>query len=285
MNPGTSAPRSPQGGFEHLQHALYGLLHASPRGAASRWVQGSIQALIVANIVAFVAQTLPALGEAHALAFARFENVSLALFSLEFLARLVACGVEPRYRGALRGRLRYALSPMALIDLLAIAPAYLPWLFGTDLRVLRAARLMRIFRVLKLGRYSRAVRALGLALASRKEQLLVTGFAMALLLTMASSVLYLAEREAQPEVFGSIPAAAWWGVTTLTTVGYGDATPVTPLGKLAAALFSIMGIGLFALPAGILGAAFVEHVHTEARCPHCGGPLGQRVSSSHEKGT
>ncbi len=93
---------------------------------------------------------------------------------------------------------------------------------------------------------------------------------MAILLVLASTILYLAEHDAQPDTFGSIPAAAWWGVATLTTVGYGDATPITVLGKVAAAIVSVMGIGLFALPAAILGSAFVEQLKVDTKCPHCG---------------
>jgi voltage-gated potassium channel len=162
------------------------------------------------------------------------------------------------------------LTPFAVIDALAVAPAFLPLLGGTDLRGLRAVRLMRLFRVLKLGRYSRAIGSLQSAIVSRKEELAVTGFGVAILLVVASSVLYLVERDAQPAVFGSIPAAAWWAITTLTTVGYGDVAPITPWGKVAAGFVAVFGIGLFALPAGILGSAMVDHVKHRSACPHCG---------------
>jgi voltage-gated potassium channel len=188
---------------------------------------------------------------------------------VEYVARVACAPVSDRFPGPVLGRLRYALTPMALVDLAAILPAYLPWL-GLDLRSLRAVRTMRLVRILKLGRYSRALHGLRAALASRKEELVLSGFATGIVLVLASTALYLAERDAQPQVFGSIPAAAWWGVTTLTTVGYGDVTPVTLLGKVAAAAVSIMGIGLFALPAGILGSAFVEQLRGRVVCPHCG---------------
>ena len=98
-------------------------------------------------------------------------------------------------------------------------------------------------------------------------------FALLIILTLASSVLYYAENAAQPEGFSSIPATAWWGITTLTTIGYGDLAPVTPLGKLAASVVAILGIGMFALPAGILGSAFVGQLQRDERCPHCGERL------------
>jgi voltage-gated potassium channel len=244
-------------------------LHEAPATRGARLVQGSIQALIAVNIAALVAESVHSVGSEHAQIFAAIERFSIAVFSAEYLLRVASCVYDERYRRPVLGRLRYMVTPMALIDLLAIAPGLVPWT-STDLRGLRAARLMRIFRVLKLGRYSQAVRKLGAAVSSRREELGVTAYAMAILVTLAASVLYLAEREAQPEAFGSIPEAAWWALTTMTTVGYGDVVPITPLGKLAAAAVSVIGIGFFALPAAILGSAFVEQTRRERRCPHCG---------------
>jgi voltage-gated potassium channel len=221
------------------------------------------------NVAALIAETVEPVGAAYAAWFAALEHVSIAIFTVEYLARVVCAPASPRFPGALLGRVRYLLTPMALVDLAAILPAYLPAL-GLDLRSLRVVRMMRLVRILKIARYSRALQGLRAALASRKEELILSGFATAILLVLSSTVLYLAEHEAQPEVFGSIPAAAWWGVTTLTTVGYGDVTPITLFGKLAAAAVSIMGIGLFALPAGILGSAFVEQLRGRVTCPHCG---------------
>ena len=166
------------------------------------------------------------------------------------------------------------LTPLAVVDLLAIAPALLPMITGLDLRSIRALRLVRIFRVLKLGRYSRAVNSLGRALHEKLPEITVAGFALLVVLVLASTVLYYAEVEAQPEAFSSIPAAAWWGVATLTTVGYGDIAPITPMGKLCASIFAILGIGLFALPAGFLGSAFVSQLQEgPSVCPHCGESL------------
>ena len=248
-------------------------LDGPPNTRTSRGLQGSIQLLIFLNVCAAIAETVEPIARELAGAFATFEQFSIAVFTLEYVLRVASCTHDARFSKPILGRLRYALTPMALVDLLAILPAYLPLLFGIDLRGLRILRLMRIFRVLKLTRYSHAMRSLGRALASRREELIVTAVALAFLLVVVSSVLYVAERDAQPEAFGSIPAAMWWGVTTLTTVGYGDVAPVTPLGKVAAAISAVLGIGFFAVPAGILGSAFVEHVRRERKCPHCGGEL------------
>jgi voltage-gated potassium channel len=253
-----------------LLATLYDWLHGSPERGAGRGVQGGLQFLILVNVAALVVETVPSVGDQYWQAFAVLEQVSICVFSLEYLARVASSTARGRFRGKRFGRLRYALTPFALIDLLAIAPAFIPFFGTADLRGLRAARLMRVFRVLKLGRYSRAMQSLRSALTSRKEELAITAFGLLILLVLAASILYLAERDVQPDVFGSIPLAAWWTVTTLTTVGYGDVVPETLWGKLAAGVVAILGIGLFALPAGILGSAFVDQLNKEQRCPHCG---------------
>ncbi len=252
---------------------LHRILEEPGGKGLQRWVPLAIQTLIVLNVAAVVLETVQSFAVRFGEAFRAFELFSVAVFSIEYVVRLVSSVADPRYRRPVLGRARWAATPLAIVDLLAILPAYLPFLFGADLRVLRAVRLMRVFRILKLGRYSRAVRSLGRALSVSAAELGIVLFGLVVLLVLASSIVYYAEREAQPEGFSSIPAAAWWGVATVTTVGYGDLVPVTPLGKLAASIMAILGIGLFALPAGILGSAFVAQLRGRRDCPHCGQPL------------
>ena len=163
--------------------------------------------------------------------------------------------------------------PMTIIDLFAVLPFYLSFVH-TDLRFLRALRLFRIIRVAKLTRYSTSVRLFGRVFKESKEELVITLVVMILLIVMSSSFMYFAEHEAQPDKFSDIPSTMWWSVVTLTTVGYGDVYPVTTLGKLFASLISIAGIGMFALPTGILGANFVAQLQKRKPdkriCPHCG---------------
>jgi voltage-gated potassium channel len=146
-----------------------------------------------------------------------------------------------------------------------------------DLRFLRALRLFRIFRIAKLGRYSSSVRLIGKVLSQKREELIVTGMIMGLLVVVSSSFMYFAENEAQPDKFPDIPSSMWWAIVTLTTVGYGDVHPVTPLGRVFAAIIAMLGIGMFALPAGILGASFMEELDRKKGqghvCPHCGKEL------------
>jgi len=145
------------------------------------------------------------------------------------------------------GRLRAATDPILIVDLLAILPFYLALAgFGLDLRFLRAMRLIRLLRLLKLVRYSQSMRAFGEAFRRKKHQFAVTMTANFILLIIAASLMFFAESEAQPEAFGSIPETMWWAVVTLTTVGYGDVAPVTPLGRVLGGIVAVLGIVLVA---------------------------------------
>ncbi|MBB4635411.1 ion transporter [Longimicrobium terrae] len=243
--------------------------------AASRRFGIFILALIAANVLAVILGSVPELEARWEAEFRAFEVFSVAVFSVEYLARVWSCVEDPRYRGAVRGRLRYMLRPLALIDLLAIAPFFVP-AAALDLRFLRAMRLFRLVRLLKAGRYVTALGLFRQVIRQKREELVLSLALMAVLLIVSSSVMYIAENGRQPDEFSSIPASMWWAVATLTTVGYGDVIPETPSGRLAAGLISIVGIGLFALPTAILGAGFVEAVQARrepAACPHCGGQL------------
>lgn len=237
-----------------------------------RGFEMSILVLILLNVAAVVLQSVRALELRFGTAFYAFEVFSVAVFSAEYLARLWSCVEDPRFRGAVRGRIRLVRRPMAVIDLLSILPFFV--LFTVvDLRVLRAARLFRLVRLLKAARYIAALSLIRTVVRAKREELVLAGALMAVLLVIASSVIYYVENAAQPEKFSSIPASMWWAVATLTTVGYGDVYPVTPIGRLAGACISIAGIGFFALPTAILGAGFAEAVKTRRSphcCPHCG---------------
>lgn len=240
-----------------------------------------IVSLIALNVVAIILESVKSIGEVSPRLFRTFEYISVIVFSLEYILRIWSCVEMPAYRKIVSGRLRFAVTPLAVIDLLAILPFYLPF-SGLDLRFLRVVRMMRIFRIAKLGRYSQSLQTLRRVIVARKEQLVSAVFILFLLLVIAASMLYFAENHAQPENFSSIPAAMWWAVATLTTVGYGDICPVTPLGKLMASIIAILGIGMFALPTGIIGAGFVEEIGRTRkliRCPHCGKEI---TGETHE---
>jgi voltage-gated potassium channel len=220
--------------------------------------------LITGNVVAVVLESIPGIAASYGAWFHRFELFSIAVFTVEYVLRVWSAIEQrhPRYKHPLRGRLRYIASPMAVIDLLAILPFYLSFLFPIDLRVLRVLRLVRMF---KLTRYSPAMNLLLAALREESQAIAAALFVLMLLLILASSLAYLAEHEAQPQAFGTIPRAMWWAIVTLTTVGYGDVVPITPWGKVVGGLVGIIGIGMVALPAGLLASGFSDQLHERRR--------------------
>ena len=202
--------------------------------------------------------------------------VSVGIFSVEYVLRLYACTADPRCRHPVKGRLRFAITPLVLVDLFAVLPFYVSAI-NADLRFLRMLRAIRIIRLAKIARYSEAVRTLGRVLNSKKEELAISLGLLTLLLILVSALMYYAEHDVQPDKFSSIPAAFWCAIATLSTVGYGDVYPITPLGKIVGAGAAVLGIGMFALPTGILGAGFLLEIQkgkqAPQRCPHCGNTI------------
>lgn len=269
-----------------LKYRIYAILAVSQhKGDASWYFDMFIIGLIGLNTFAMI---LDSVSWFHALYKAElhlFETVSVAIFSVEYLLRLWTANVNPRFATPLWGNLRYAATPLAVIDLLAVAPFYLPFI-GIDLRVVRILRVFRLFRLFKVARYIRALSLISSVVRQKREELGISLIFTFFLLMIASSLVYFVENEAQPDKFASIPETMWWGIATLTTVGYGDVYPITGLGKLLGGLIAVMGVGLFALPAGILASGFAEAISTRKHsletqtqasftCPHCGQLISQ----------
>ncbi len=189
--------------------------------------------------------------------FRTFDAISIGIFTVELAARLYACPSEQRFSGKF-GRLRYLFSLHGLVDLLAILPFYLQLIFSFFAFEARFLRILRVLRFLKGFHYSRSLQRLTKIFAGKSEELLSSLIVMLSLLFFTSTLMYYAEHEAQPDKFGSIVESIWWAVATLTTVGYGDVTPITTLGRFLGATSAIIGIGLFAIPTGILAAGFAE---------------------------
>jgi len=248
------------GSVENFRRRLHEILEPAAKGnKLSRIFDIFIVSLIIANVLAIILQSLPELSP-WAVFFRWFEVISVVIFTVEYVFRVWSCTVDKRYGklGPVLGRLRFAVSFMGLVDLFAILPFYLPFVIPIDLRMIRFLRVIRMFRVLKAGRYSEALKTLGRVLKAKLPELVMTLTVTIILLVISASLMYYVENAAQPDVFRSIPHALWWSVATLTTVGYGDIYPITLLGKLFGAVIAILGVGLFALPAGILGGGFVE---------------------------
>ncbi len=218
-----------------------------------------IPCLIVLNITAFIASTSPSFSLEYKQIFEYIEIVSSLVFTIEYVLRIWVCTVDRKYSHPMWGRIKYGLTPLSLIDLISILPFYLLWLFP-NLSFIYIISILRLLRLIKISRYSEPVRTLGTVLYAKKEELLATAFAVFILLIFASSLMYFVESSAQPKSFGSIPDAMWWGVVTLTTVGYGDIYPITPIGRFLGSILAFLGIGIFALPAGIISSGFAEEL-------------------------
>lgn len=245
-----------------FRRRTYAVLSARSRSRLVQIINGSIAVLIVLNVLALMIGTVDSVHRESPGLFRWIEWVSLTIFSFEYIARVWSCVESSRYRHWFWGRLRFAVSPYALIDLLAILPGLIPFI-QADLRALRLARILRILRLAKLGRYSKSIHIFGVVFNKTKQDLAVVIVSLILLLCVASSLMYFAEHEAQPDQFASIPATLWWAVATLTTVGYGDIYPVTILGKLLSGILAILGIGFVALPTGILSAAYLDELRAQ----------------------
>ena len=222
-------------------------------------------ALISLNVLFVILETLPSVSAENHLWFHRFEVFSVLVFTLEYIARVWSAveDEEPNHHQPFWGRIRYMLTPMALIDLIVILPFYLSMVItGVDLRFMRVLRLLRVF---KLTRYSSSMSLLLQVLHRESRSISAALFVLFMLIIVASSLIYFAEHKAQPDVFSSIPAAMWWSIVTMTTVGYGDVIPITAMGKIMASIISIMSLGIVALPAGLLASGFSEALRQRRR--------------------
>ena len=247
--------------MSELRHRAYEILdHTEPDDPPARLLAAVLVVLITANVVAIVLKSEAAIDAVWNSWLDGFEVVSVALFTVEYLFR-VWSAVESghgRYRQPLLGRLRYMLTPLALVDLIAILPFYLSFLAPVDLLFVRVFRMFLIF---KLTRYQASMNLLAKVLRNEAGPIAAAIFVLMMLLIVAASFAYLAEHQAQPQVFASIPDAMWWAIVTMTTVGYGDMVPVTPLGKVVGGVIAIVGLGMVALPAGLLASGFSEQLH------------------------
>lgn len=257
----------PQSARLFLYNALYAVVGQSAFG---KWLNRFLITLIIASVVVVSLETVDSFYTAHAQIFALFEMGAVGVFTIEYLIRIWVCVENPLYRlnpvsqnptiNAIGIRLKYMVSWGALIDGLAIMPYYITLLFpvvGIDLLFLR---LLRLIRILKLSRYSPALHVFATVIKNESRSIQTAFFVVVLMIVLSSSGIYLLEHDAQPDKFSSIPESMWWAIATLTTVGYGDVSPITSAGKVLGAGVMITGIGLFVLWTSILSGAFTEEL-------------------------
>lgn len=247
-------------------------------GKGDYFVEYLISGLILLNVISIFLESYKSIDAKYGWFFDGVEIVSIIIFSIEYVLRIWISDLQYPTLSPLKSRFKYVFSFLGLVDLLSILPFYLPYLIKIDLRVMRVLRLLRLLRLLKLNRHSKSLKLIGKVLKSTRNDILVTVFMVFILLVLASTLMYSIENEAQPEAFNNIGQALWWAVATLTTVGYGDIYPVTGLGKFLSGIIALLGIGIVALPTGIISSAYIEEVQkskTNCECPHCGKNINE----------
>ena len=276
--------------YQKLKKDVHILLH--PELGNSKWdkfLNAFILTLIILNVVAVMLETVESLHIRYERFFHYFDLISVIIFTVEYILRVWSCTVEPKYKGSIKGRIKYMLTPGALIDLVAFLPWYLHNLFVFETRFFRILRLLRFFRLFRLTAYTRSAQMIYNVFRNRIRELLLSLLLTVFLIIIASCIIYFAEHNQEGTLFTSIPATLWWAVVTLTTTGYGDMYPVTATGKALAGVIMLTGVAFFALPAGIITAGFLEELSIirkgkQYKCPHCGGDITNHVHKNHLDG-
>ena len=267
--------------YGKTKQKVHGLLHPEIVGD-KHWdkiINIFIIVLIILNVMAVILETVKSIHEQYSEFFYYFDLVSVVIFTIEYVLRVWSSNHEEKYKHSFWGRLKYMVSPGALIDLLAILPFFLHVFFGfgIDLRELRMLRLLRVLRLFRLTAYTQSAHMIANVFKKRARELTIGLVLVLFLIIIAACVIYFAEHEHKEnsDKFTSIPATLWWAVVTLTTTGYGDMYPMTTVGKIMAGIIMLTGVAFFAIPAGILSAGFMEEfrknrIKKTHRCPSCG---------------
>ncbi len=250
---------------------LFHVLHnPSRKDGVGRNVSYFLTCVILANCAAVALETVPSIYQPRQSFFYWLEAFSTGIFVVEYLARIWVAVEEPRFSSPVLGRLKYALHPLAVLDLIVIVTYFAPG----DFRFLRIFRLSKLLRVLNLEEFDRSLQAVSRANGRRTNGRVVSFLAMLTIAYCFAALLYIVEHSVQPERFSSIPETIWWAIVTLTTIGYGDVIPITTLGKLLSGGIVLVGIGVFALPSAIVTASILEAgADKRIHCPHCGNKL------------
>ncbi|MCX6317351.1 MAG: ion transporter [Bacteroidetes bacterium] len=265
--------------YHTTKKKVHGLLHPEIVGD-KHWdkiINIFIIILIILNVFAVILETVDSLKDRYAAFFYYFDLVSVIIFTVEYVMRVWSSNHEEKYKHSVWGRLKYMVSPGALIDLVAILPFFLHLFFGFpfDLREIRMLRLMRVLRLFRLTAYTKSAHMITNVFRKRKNELGLSFILALFLIIIASCIMYFAEHKYKDTQFTSIPATIWWSVVSLTTTGYGDMYPMTVIGKVMASMIMLTGVAFFALPAGIITAGFIDEfrlnrIKKTHRCPSCG---------------
>lgn len=264
--------------YQKIKSAVFKLIESSKGTAASKTFDIFIITLIILNLITIIAETFDLPDDVRN-GIIIFEIVSVIIFTIEYILRVWTSDMlYPQLKPA-KARLKYMRSFMAIIDLLSILPIYLPLLIPLDLRILRILRIGRLLRILKINRYTHALGMIARVFKAKASQLISSVLVVGLLIIIASVLMYNIESTVQPDAFSNALETMWWAVATLTTVGYGDVYPITVAGKILATIIAFLGIGMVAVPTGIITSGFAEIISKEKEeikyCPHCGHKLNK----------
>lgn len=251
----------------HTKRFIFEVLYsdASKRTWYYRLDDYFISGLILLNVVAIILESFDSIFYTFRYGFIAFELISVIFFTVEYILRIWVSDLRFNYLPPAMARWKYIRSGMGLIDLFAILPFYIPFIFQIPQQDARALRLLRLFRIFKLTHYSKPFQLIGKVINYKKQELFITIIFTLIIMLLTSSIMYEIEHRAQPDKFENIFGAFWWAVTTLTTIGYGDVVPISDLGKILASITAIFGVGLVAIPTGIISAGFLQIINDEKK--------------------
>lgn len=266
--------------YRKVKNGVFNILHSeNNQNKAAKVFDLFIIGLIIINLIMVIADTFT-LPEKLSNIMSYLETFSVIVFSVEYILRVWTADLAYPDLKPAKARMKYMFSFMALIDLIAILPFYIPFIIKIDLRALRALRTVRLLRMFKMNRYTKALSSIADVFKRKASQLQSSVFVVFLLMLISSILMYQVEHSAQPGVFKNAFSGIWWAVATFTTVGYGDIYPVTAAGKILSAIIALLGIALVAVPTGIITAGFMEQIDDKndnekevedfKYCPHCG---------------
>ena len=247
-------------------------------------IDAAIIVLIILSVIEIILESFEILHVRYGSFFHTFEIFTVTVFSIEYVLRIWIADLKFPDLSKAKARQKFIFSTAGMIDLIAILPFYLPFILKFDFRIVRLLRVARLMRIFKISRYTKSLRLVGNLIVQKRSELATTIFITFILILLSSTIMYDLEHEVQPDKFPNIVSTFWWAVATLTTVGYGDVYPVTGWGQFISGVIAILGIGLVALPTGIISSGFIEQLEKDKEaknkedepykyCPHCGKDL------------
>lgn len=246
-----------------FRQKVFSLLNPTPTsGDLHHIIDHVIVVLVLLSVISIILETVPWIHKPFQAEFYAIEIFTVVIFSLEYIGRLYSCCEIPKYQEPIVGRIKYIFTVGALIDLVAVLPFFIGLAFHEEFD-LRFLRVFRLSRLLKITRYTGTLNTMYKAIYRERRVLFAAAFMMILLVILTASLGFEFEHAAQPDKFDTIPDAMYWAVITLASVGYGDLTPITPMGKAMTVVISLIGIGIFAIPAGLMASAFTDQLRID----------------------